>query len=82
MGGLSSKEVEQVRAESFTDAELTDKSFSILNFHMGSGLGGAFIILGVMALGGAGYALARLRTKRKSLARRATTTLEVIKSPA
>ena len=35
-----------------------------------------------MALGGAGYMLPRLRAKRKSLARRATTTLEVIKLPA
>ena len=44
--------------------------------------GGVCIILGVMALGGAGYALAKIRAKRKAVARRAITTLEVAKSPA
>ena len=38
MGGSSSKEVEQVKAESFTDSRLTDESFSLLNFHMDSGI--------------------------------------------
>ena len=82
MGGGGSKKVEQVKAENFTDARLTDESFSLLNFHMGSGIGGVLLILGVFALGAAGYGLARLRNRRKDLARRAATTLEVIKSTA
>ena len=82
MGGGGSKDVEQVRAESFTDARLTDESFSLLNFHMGSGIGGVLLIVAVLALGGVGYGLARLRNRRKELARRAATTLDVIKSPA
>ena len=81
MGGWSSKEVEQVKAESFTDARLTDESFSLLNFHIGSGIWGVLLILAVMALGGAGYGLASLRDRRKDLARRAVTTLEVVKPP-
>ena len=76
------KELKQVKAESFTNAELTDNSFTIVNFHLGSGFGGACIILGVIALIGAGYALARICAKRKAMVRRAATTLEVIKSPA
>ena len=73
--------MEQVKAENLTDARLTDESFSLLNFHMGSSIGGVLLILGVFALGAAGYGLARLRDRRKDLARRAATTLEVIKSP-
>ena len=76
MGGSSFKEVKQLKADSFTDAGLTDESFSLLKFHMGSGIGGVLLILGVMAFGGAGYALARLCAKRKALARRAATKLE------
>ena len=81
MGGGGSKDMEQVKAESFTDARLTDESFSLLNFHMGSSIGGVLLNIAVLALGGAGYSLARLRNRRKDLARRAATMLEVIKSP-
>ena len=82
MGGGGSKDVEQVKAESFIDARLTDESFSLLNFHMGSGIGGVLLIVAVLALGGVGYGLTRLRERRKDLARRAATTLDAIKSPA
>ena len=81
MGGSSSKEVEQVKAESLTDSRLTDESFSLLNFHMGSGIGGVLLIVAVLALGGVGYGLVRLRNGRKDLARLAATTLDVIKLP-
>ena len=60
---------------------LTDESFSLLNFHMGSGIGGVLLIVAVLALGGVGYGLVRLRNGRKDLARRAATTLDVIKLP-
>jgi hypothetical protein len=48
---------------------------------MGSGIRGVLLILAVMALGGAGYGLASLCDRRKDLARRAVTTLEVVKPP-
>ena len=59
-----------------------DESFSLFNFHMGSGIGGALLIVAVLALGGAYYGLAQLRNRRKDLAMCAATMLEVIKSPA
>ena len=67
--------MEQEKAESFTDACLTDESFS-------SGIGGVLLMVAVLGLGGMGYGLARLRNRRKDLARCAATTLDVIKSPA
>jgi hypothetical protein len=73
--------MKQGKAESSTDARLTDESFSLLNFHMGSGIGGVLLIVAVLALGGVGYGLVRLRNGRKDLARRAATTLDVIKLP-
>ena len=82
MGGGGSKDVGQVKAESSTDARLTDESFSLLNFHMGSGIGGVLLMVAVLGLGGVGYGLARLGNRRKDLARCAATTLDVIKSPA
>ena len=61
---------------------MTDESFSLLNFHMGTGIGRVLLIVAVLALGGMGNGLARLRDRRKDLARCAATTLDVIKSPA
>ena len=49
---------------------------------MGSGIGGVLLMVAVLGLGGMGYGLARLRNRRKDLARCAATTLDVIKSPA
>ena len=82
MGGGDSKDVEKVKAESFTDARLKDESLSLHNFHMGSSIGGVLLNVVVMALGSAGNGLARLHNRRKDLARCAATTLEVFKSPA
>ena len=78
MGGGRSKEMKQGKAESSTDARLMDESFSLLNFHMGSGIGGVLLIGAVLALGGVGYGLVRLRNGRKDLARRAATTLDQV----
>ena len=61
---------------------MTDESFSLLNFHMGTGIGRVLLIVAVLALGGVGNCLARLRDRRKDLARCAATTLDVIKLPA
>ena len=69
--------MKQGKAESSTDAHLTDESFSLLNFHMGSGIGGVLLIVAVLALGGVGYGLVRLRNGRKDLDRLAATTLDV-----
>ena len=77
-----SKNVKQVKAETYTDACLTDESFSLLNFHMGSGIRGVLLMVAVLGLGGVGYGLASLRDRRKDLARRTATTLDVINSPA
>ena len=49
---------------------------------MGTGIGRVLLIVAVLALGGVGNCLARLRDRRKDLARRAATTLDVIKLPA
>ena len=49
---------------------------------MGTGIGRVLLIVAVLALGGMENILARLRNRRKDLARRAATTLDVIKSPA
>ena len=69
--------MKKVKAKSFTDARLTEKSFSLLNFHMGSGIGGVLLIVAVLALGSVGYGLVRLRNGRKDLDRLAATTLDV-----
>ena len=75
------KSVETVKAEDFNQSMLTDESFSFINFHSPSGFGGAAIVLGVVGLAGAGYAIARFRHKRREAARRRATTLEITKTP-
>ena len=81
MGGGGSKSVETVKSENFELSTLTDESFSIFNFHSPSGFGGAALVLGVFGLACAGYALARVRDRRREAARRAATTLKIIKAP-
>ena len=81
MGGGGSKSVETVKSENFEQSTLTDESFSIFNFHSPSGFGGAALVLGVLGLVCAGYALARVKDRRREAARRAATTLEIIKAP-
>ena len=81
MGGGSSKSAEVVKAENFHQSSLTDESFSIFNFHSPSGFGGAALVLIVLGLGCAGYILAKVQERRKTAARRAATTLEILKAP-
>ena len=73
--------VETVKAENFKQSMLTDESFSFINFHSPSGFGGAALVLGVVGLAGAGYAIARYRHKRREAARRRSTSLEITKAP-
>ena len=82
MGGGGSKSVETVKSENYEKSTLTDESFSIFNIHAPSGVGGAALVLGVLGLACLGYALARMKDRRKEVARRAATTLEILKSPA
>ena len=44
--------------------------------------GGAALVLVVLSLACLGYALARVKDRRKEVARRAAITLEILKSPA
>ena len=81
MGGRGSKSVETVKSKNFEQSTLTDGSFSIFNFHSPSGFGGAALVLGVFGLACAGYALARVKDRRREAARRAATTLEILKAP-
>ena len=80
MGGGSSKSAEVVQAENFHQSSLTDESFFIFNFHSPSGFGGAALVLIVLGLGCAGYVLARVKDRRRAAARRAATTLEILKA--
>ena len=82
MGGGGSKSVETVKSENFEQSTLTDESFSIFNFHSPSGVGGAALVLGVLWLACLGYALARVKDRRREAARRAAPTLEILKTPA
>ena len=82
MGGGGSKSVETVKSENFEQSNLTDESFSIFNIHAPLGFGGAVLVLTVLGLACLGYALARMKDRRKEVARRAVTTLEILKSPA
>ena len=81
MGGGSSKSTETVKSENFHQSSLTDESFSIFNFHSQSGFGGAALVLIVLGLGCVGYVLARVKDRRRAAARRAATTLEILKAP-
>ena len=74
--------VETVKNENFEQSTLTDESFSIFNIHAPSGVRGAALVLGVLGLACLGYALARVKDRRREAARRAATTLEILNIPA
>ena len=81
MGGGTSKSANVVKAEEFHQSCLTDESFSVFNFHTPSGFGGASSVLVILGLSCAGYVLAKWQERRKTTARRAATSLEILKSP-
>ena len=74
--------METVKSENFEQSSLTDESFSIFNIHAPLGFQGAVLVLAVLGLACLGYALARMKDRRKEVARRAATTLKILKSPA
>ena len=82
MGGGGSKSVEMVKSENFKQSMLTDESFSIFNFHSLSGFGEAALVFGVLGLACVGYALAGIKDRWREVARRAATTLKILKTPA
>mgnify|MGYP007123611368 CR=1 FL=1 len=81
MGSGGSKTVETVKAKSFEQESLRDKSMLLNNLHLPSSFGGAMLIVAILGLACLGYGAARLRDRKKDAARRAATTLEVAKSP-
>ena len=74
--------METVKSENFEQSNLMDEQFSIFNIHAPLGFQGAVLVLAVLGLACLGYALARMKDRRKEVARRAAITLEILKSPA
>ena len=82
MGGGASKTSEVMKADDFNQSSLTDDIFSVINLHSPSGFGGATLVLLVIGLGLVGYGVAKWLQRRKTAARRAVTSLEILKNPA
>ena len=83
MGGSTSKATEVVKAEGdFTQESIKDASWSIINMHLPSSFSGAAAVILIIGLGVAGFALAEWRRKRRTMARRTATSLELQKCPA
>ena len=77
-----SKATEVVKATGdFNQSSIKDASWSIINFHLPSSFTGALVVIFVIGLGLAGFALAQWRHRRRVLARRAATSLELRKQP-
>ena len=55
--------------------------FLLFNVHSPSGFGGAALVLLVLGLSFTGYILAKVQERRKTAARRAATSLEILKTP-
>ena len=65
----------------FNQSSIKDASCSLINFHFPSTFTGAMAVILVIGLGLAGFALAQWRHRRRMLARRAATSLELRKQP-
>ena len=77
-----SKSTEVVKTEGdFNQESIKDASWSAINFHFPSSFTGAVAVILVIGLGLAGFALAEWRRRRRTLARRAATSLELQKQP-
>ena len=77
-----SKAPEVVKTDGdFNQSSIKDASWSIINFHFPSTFTGALAVILVIGLGLAGFALAQWRHRRRMLARRAATSLELRKQP-
>ena len=77
-----SKATEVVKtAGDFNQSSIKDASWSIINFHFPSTFTNAMAVILVIGLCLAGFALAQWRHRRRMLARRAETSLELRKQP-
>ena len=77
-----SKAPEVVKTDGdFNQSSIKDASWSIINFHFPSTFTGALAVILFLGLGLAGFALAQWRHRRRMLARRAATSLELRKTP-
>ena len=74
--------METVKSKNFEQSSLTDELFSIFNIYAPFGVAGAALVLRVLGLACLGYALARVKDRRREAARRAATTLKILKAPA
>jgi len=77
-----SKATEVVKAEGdFTQESIKDASWSVINFHFPLSFSGAVAVILIIGLGVAGFALVEWRRRRRTMARRAATSLELQKCP-
>ena len=58
MGGYLCKDTKVFKAKNFHQQSLDDKSFSVLNVHGASGMGGALLVILILLLATPGYSLA------------------------
>ena len=79
MGGYPSKQTEITKAENVHRETLNDHSFSVMNIHGASSVGGARLVVAVLLLACLGYGMARYRDYIKRVRHRAATTLDIIK---
>ena len=63
MGGYLCKDTKVFKAKNFHQQSLDDKSFSVLNVHGASGMGGALLVILILLLATPGYSLASAESR-------------------
>ena len=79
IGGYPSKKTKITKAENVIRETLKDYSFSVMNIHGDSSVGGALLVVAVLLLACLGYGMARYKDYVKRVIHRAATTLEILK---
>ena len=82
MGSGLSKSTEVTEAENYSRESLQDSStsFSVINLHGASSMGGAVFVVAILALACLDYGLAKYRDYLRKVRHRATTTLDIAKA--